>query len=55
MHYQLPRLRIQLEEVDRFLKEMGATDAREESSLKVTAGNFPEETEVVLLTPKLGQ
>lgn len=54
MHYQLPKLGVQLEEVDRFLKEMGATDAREENSLKVSAGSFPEETEVVLLTPKLG-
>jgi L-ascorbate metabolism protein UlaG (beta-lactamase superfamily) len=54
MHYQLPKLGVKLEEVDRFLKEMGATDAKEESSLKVNAGSFPEETEVVLLTPKLG-
>jgi L-ascorbate metabolism protein UlaG (beta-lactamase superfamily) len=54
MHYQLPKLGVKLEEVDRFLKEMGATDAKEESSLKVSADRLPEETEVVLLSPRLG-
>jgi hypothetical protein len=54
MHYQLPKLGVKLEEVDRFLKVMGATDAKEESSLKVSADRLPEETEVVLLTPKRG-
>lgn len=55
MHYQLPKLGLKLEEVDRFLKEMGATDAKEENSLKVSADHLPVETAVVLLTPKLGQ
>jgi len=54
MHYQLPKLGVKLEEVDRFLKEMGATDAKEESVLKVSADRLPVETAVVLLTPKLG-
>jgi len=52
MHYHLPKLKIELESVDRFLKEMGVTDPREENSLKVSAGNLPEETETILLTPK---
>ena len=53
MHYQLPGLRLDLDGAERFLKEMGVTDAKEVSSLKVSAGNLAEETEVILLTPKL--
>jgi L-ascorbate metabolism protein UlaG (beta-lactamase superfamily) len=53
MHYRIPGLNLELEEVDRFLKEMGATEPAEELSLKLTTGKLPEETQVVLLTPKL--
>lgn len=52
MHYKIPRLKIDLESVDRFLKEMGVSDPGEEASLKITSGGLPEETQVVLLTPK---
>lgn len=52
MHYQIPGLKIELESVDRFLKEMGVTDVKEESSLKLTSGSLPEETETVILLPK---
>ncbi|MGB3713986.1 MAG: MBL fold metallo-hydrolase [Candidatus Promineifilaceae bacterium] len=52
MHYHVDGLKFELDDVDRFLKEMGATEPAEEPSLKITAGNLPEETEVVLLTPK---
>lgn len=53
MHYKIPGLNIELEDVDRFLKEMGASEPSEETTLKITAGNLPEETEVVLLAPKM--
>jgi len=53
MHYRIPGLKLELDEVDRFLKEMGVADIRQLDSLKVTAGNLPEETETVLLTPRL--
>lgn len=53
MHYHLPGQKLDLEGVDRFLKEMGVTDPNEESSLKVSASGLPEETETVLLTPKI--
>lgn len=53
MHYHLPGLKLELEDVDRFLKEMGVTDVRQESSIKVTLSNLPEETETVLLTPRI--
>ena len=52
MHYGLPALKLELETVDRFLKEMGVTDVKEESSLKITSGSLPEETETVILIPK---
>jgi L-ascorbate metabolism protein UlaG (beta-lactamase superfamily) len=53
MHYKIPKLKIDLESVDRFLKEMGVSDPGEEASLKITSGGLPEETQVVLLTPKV--
>ena len=53
MHYQLPGLNLELEGVDRFLKEMGVTDPTEEDSLKISLGSLPEETETVILTPKI--
>lgn len=53
MHYKMPSLKLELDEVDRFLKEMGVTEPSEESSLKISSSNLPEETETVILTPKL--
>lgn len=53
MHYALPSLKLELDDVERFLKEMGVTEPTEESSLKISASNLPEETETVILTPKL--
>lgn len=53
MHYQIPDLKLKLEGVERFLKEMGVTRPEEESSLKIAASSLPEETQVVLLTPRL--
>jgi len=52
MHYNIPGLKIDLEDVDRFLKEMGINDPGEESSLKLGGSSLPEETSVILLTPK---
>jgi L-ascorbate metabolism protein UlaG (beta-lactamase superfamily) len=53
MHYKIPGLKLELDDIDRFLKEMGVTDPTEEDSLKISISNLPEETETVLLTPKL--
>ncbi len=53
MHYRLPQLQLELDEVDRFLKEMGVTDIRQEESLKISLANVPEETETVLLMPRI--
>ena len=53
MHYKIPGLKFELEEVDRFLKEMGVNDPLEEDSLKLTKRNITEETQVVLLSPRI--
>jgi L-ascorbate metabolism protein UlaG (beta-lactamase superfamily) len=53
MHYALPGLKIPLDGVDRFLKEMGVTEPKEEASLKLTSSQLPEETETVILRPKV--
>ena len=53
MHYQLPGLSLELDGAERFLNEMGVTEPTEESSLKLTSRTFAEETEVVILTPKV--
>lgn len=52
MHYQLDGLKVELDSVDRFLKEMGVTEPKKENSLKVTTASLPEETEIVILSPK---
>ncbi len=52
MHYKVLGVTLELETVDRFLKEMGVTDVREENSLKITSSRLPEETETVILMPK---
>lgn len=53
MHYQIPMLKLDLENVDRFLKEMGVSKPDEEPSFKITASQLSEETQVVLLTPRM--
>lgn len=53
MHYHLPGLNLGLEDIDRFLKEIGVTEPTQEDSLKISLTNLPEETETVILTPKL--
>jgi L-ascorbate metabolism protein UlaG (beta-lactamase superfamily) len=53
MHYKIPGLKLDLDDVDRFLKEMGVTEPREETTLKLTTSGLPEETETVVLKPKV--
>lgn len=52
MHYDQPGLKIKLDDVDRFLKEMGVSGVKQETSLKLSSTNLPEETETVILLPK---
>ncbi len=40
---------LELDPVDRFLREMGINAIQEEPLLRVAAGSLPEQTQVVLL------
>ena len=51
MDYRLPELKVERGPVSRFLKEMGLAHVSPVTSLKVTASNLPEETQIVLLSP----
>lgn len=53
MHYALEDLSLTLDPLDRFLKEMGITEAAPEPLLKLTKSSLPEETQIVVLAPKL--
>lgn len=53
MHYRLPDSTVKLDPVDKFLKEMGITRAETVSSLKLAKTGLPEETQIVLMEPKL--
>jgi L-ascorbate metabolism protein UlaG (beta-lactamase superfamily) len=50
MHFRTDALRgLDLDPVDRFLKEMGVNDYQEEPMLRITSGALPEQTQVILL------
>lgn len=51
MHYALPGLKMDLEPVEKFLKAMGVSRVEEETVLRVTSGDLPEQPQVILLTP----
>lgn len=53
MHYALPGLRLNLEPVEKFLKAMGVAKAQELDSLKVTAGEMPDQSQVIVLRPQV--
>jgi hypothetical protein len=54
MHFAIPGLKIELDPVDRFLKEMSvaATDPLPKLSLQASASSGEAETKVVLLEPR---
>jgi L-ascorbate metabolism protein UlaG (beta-lactamase superfamily) len=49
MHYKTEDSVLELETVDRFLKEMGVSRIQQEETLKVTKGSLPEQTQIVVL------
>lgn len=50
MHYKTPYVKLDLDEVDRFLKVMGLSKVQREETLRVSAGNLIEDqTQVVIL------
>jgi L-ascorbate metabolism protein UlaG (beta-lactamase superfamily) len=52
MHFRIPGLSVQLDDVSRFLKELGAEAVERLESLTVSKGQLPDESRVVLLEPK---
>ena len=52
MHYSVSGINIELDTVDKFLKEMGVAQVDPVSALKITKSTLPEETQIVLLEPK---
>jgi L-ascorbate metabolism protein UlaG (beta-lactamase superfamily) len=53
MHYALPTVKTELAPVERFLKEMGVTEAEPQPKLMVQASSGEAETRVVVLEPKI--
>jgi L-ascorbate metabolism protein UlaG (beta-lactamase superfamily) len=50
MHYRTDALQgVELDPVDRFLKEMGSNSIQEETILRISSSSLPEQTQVVLL------
>jgi L-ascorbate metabolism protein UlaG (beta-lactamase superfamily) len=51
-HYRLPGTTSEQEPVDRFLRDMGVSNAEPQPKLSVSASNLPESLQVVLLEPR---
>jgi L-ascorbate metabolism protein UlaG (beta-lactamase superfamily) len=49
MHYKTPHTKLDLDPLDKFLKELGISEVTEEESLKISRSSSSEETEVVVL------
>jgi L-ascorbate metabolism protein UlaG (beta-lactamase superfamily) len=49
MHYHTPAVKMELDRLDKFLKEMGLHEAETVPGLKVTKSSLPDETKVVVL------
>jgi L-ascorbate metabolism protein UlaG (beta-lactamase superfamily) len=53
MHYAIPGLKLELDPLDRFLKEMAVTASEPQPKLSVQASSGEYETKVVVLEPKV--
>ncbi|TAN32567.1 lactamase [bacterium] len=53
MHYAIPGLKLELDTIDRFLKEMGVKPSEPQPKLSVMASSGDYETKVVVLEPKV--
>ncbi|MFH1524194.1 MAG: MBL fold metallo-hydrolase [Chloroflexota bacterium] len=54
MHYYTPAAKVQLDPLDKFLKEMGLHESETAPSLKVSKSSLPDETKVVVLDYQRG-
>ena len=53
MHYAIPGIKLELDPIDRFLKEMGVTASEQQPKLSVQASSGEYETKVIVLEPKV--
>jgi L-ascorbate metabolism protein UlaG (beta-lactamase superfamily) len=53
MHYAIPGLRLQLDSLDRFLKEMAVTSSEPQPKVSVQKSSGEYDTKVVVLEPKI--
>jgi len=53
MHYAIPGLKLELDPIDRFLKEMGLTASEPQPKLSVQKSSGEYDTKVVVLEPKV--
>lgn len=49
MHYEVPGLKVTLDPLTKFLKEMGITEHQTESTLRITKSNLSEDTKVIVM------
>jgi L-ascorbate metabolism protein UlaG (beta-lactamase superfamily) len=49
MHFHTPAVKVELDPLDKFLKEMGLHEAESVPVLKVTRSGLPDETKVIVL------
>ena len=54
MHYAIPGLKVELDTVDRFLKEMAVVAGEPQPKLTLQASSGEYETKVVVLEPRIG-
>jgi L-ascorbate metabolism protein UlaG (beta-lactamase superfamily) len=52
MHYLMPGVRLELDPVDRFCREIGATELTPQARLTVTRSSLPDQLTVALLDPR---
>jgi L-ascorbate metabolism protein UlaG (beta-lactamase superfamily) len=52
MHYAVPGIKLDLDPVEKFLKEMGVSKVAEEEMLRVSSTSLPEQSQVVVLLPQ---
>lgn len=52
MHYSMPQGKLELDPLDKFIKEMGLGQVEPQSSIKITRSSVPTETRVEVLSPK---
>jgi hypothetical protein len=52
MHYAIPGLKLELDPIDRFLKEMGVTASEPQPKLAVQRSSGEYDTKLVVLEPK---